>query len=52
MGDVVSFFGCELSSAELAQASFPMAQVALVEIAGADQLATDSLPILRDFRMG
>jgi len=51
-GDVVGFFGCELSSAELAQASFPMAQVALVEIAGADQLATDSLPILRDFRTG
>jgi beta-phosphoglucomutase-like phosphatase (HAD superfamily) len=49
-GDVLAFFGCEVSSAELARASFPGADIALVEISGAAQQATEELPVLRDFR--
>lgn len=48
-GDVIGFFGRELASLDLARASFPGADVALVEISGAIETA-DDLTVLRDFR--
>jgi len=50
-GDVIGFFARELASLDLARASFPGADVALVEISGAIRTAAD-LAVLRDFRVG
>ncbi|NOY93313.1 MAG: hypothetical protein GXP55_19175 [Deltaproteobacteria bacterium] len=49
-GDVLAFFGSEVSSIELARASFPGADIALVEISGGAPQPIEDLPVLRDFR--